>query len=376
MTSVDQQAGEATGQSATCAFPGCGRPVRPRAGDGVGGKPPIYCDLTNPATGKWAHTPLTAARERAKQRNGAADGDRAPDAGETPASGARERAASLLEQFQAAAGQMSTTLQQAVEALQAAGDPDSVSAELTAARRHRERVQWDADERITAAETARDTAEEDAAAARTEASEARAARDEAITELDSSEAQLAQVREQLETARAEHAEQLEHIRAETATEINRLSAEAEQRVRDVEAHAAEQVAAAQREAARQVTDAEQARDRAAADAAAQRQAAGDAAQARDELRAELKQLRADHRDELAALRKEHRAELHDERQRADTALTNARTEHRREIDAFQHALAALRATGGQHADDTPPELAEPRPAEEPPAPAAKKGTRR
>ncbi|MGH3670661.1 MAG: hypothetical protein ACRDSH_08485, partial [Pseudonocardiaceae bacterium] len=45
------------GGAAACMFPGCARPVRERAGEG-GGKPPIYCDLLNPATGKLAHTPL------------------------------------------------------------------------------------------------------------------------------------------------------------------------------------------------------------------------------------------------------------------------------------------------------------------------------
>ena len=62
---MNASAGTGT-SAATCMFPGCGRLVRERAGDG-GGKPPIYCDLVNPATGKLAHTALTAARERARR---------------------------------------------------------------------------------------------------------------------------------------------------------------------------------------------------------------------------------------------------------------------------------------------------------------------
>ena len=70
-TAVSSAAGTGSG-AATCMFPGCGRPARERAGEG-GGKPPIYCDLVNPATGKLAHTPLTAARERARRERHDAD---------------------------------------------------------------------------------------------------------------------------------------------------------------------------------------------------------------------------------------------------------------------------------------------------------------
>src|SRR5688572_30327519 len=88
-----------------CAFPNCTRPPRPRAGDG-GGKPPRYCDLTDADTGRLLHTPLTAARERARQERlttgGPATGPGAGSPGsDAPASAARDRAASLLEQFRA-----------------------------------------------------------------------------------------------------------------------------------------------------------------------------------------------------------------------------------------------------------------------------------
>ncbi|MGH3438208.1 MAG: hypothetical protein ACRDRN_17295, partial [Sciscionella sp.] len=148
---------------AACMFPGCERPVRGRAGEG-GGKPPIYCDLVNPGTGKLAHTPLTAARERAKQRQGAT-GHPAGLNGEAPASAARDRAVGLLDQFWTASEQMSATLGAAIEAMSAAGDPESVSAELTAARRQVERTRLEADERIQTAEAARDQAAADTAAA-------------------------------------------------------------------------------------------------------------------------------------------------------------------------------------------------------------------
>src|SRR5579883_1405663 len=101
--------------SATCAFPGCGRPVRAKAGDG-GGKPPIYCDLTNPSTGKYAHTSLTAGREEARLEKLAASEQPATDlvpVPVAPASEARVRAQGLLEQFRAEVGRMTGTLQSA-----------------------------------------------------------------------------------------------------------------------------------------------------------------------------------------------------------------------------------------------------------------------
>src|SRR5919202_1599895 len=87
MTTAVSAAGTGSG-AAACRFPGCGRPARERAGEG-GGKPPIYCDLVNPATGKLAHTPLTAARERARRERHGTDGQPTAPMAEAPASTAR-----------------------------------------------------------------------------------------------------------------------------------------------------------------------------------------------------------------------------------------------------------------------------------------------
>lgn len=327
MTSANSSAG---GGAARCMFPGCERPVRERAGEG-GGKPPIYCDALNPATGKLAHTPLTAARERARRERQGANGQPAGLVGEAPASASRDRAAGLLEQFRAAGEQLTTTLTSAMEAMASAGDPESVSAELTAARRQVERARLEADERIGAAEATRDQATAEAATARQAAAEAASARDEAITELDALDATLATTRAELEQARTEHAIELERLRGEHIGELDRLHVEAEGQLTRVRAEAAAQVATA-----------ETARDQALTEASAARQAATDATSRAEETREELRQGRAEHRDELAALRREHRDELTAERSRADAALDTLRAEHRREIETLQSALTALR----------------------------------
>jgi colicin import membrane protein len=315
--------------SETCAFPGCERPVRPKAGDG-GGKPPIYCDLINPS-GKYAHTSLSAAREQAKLEK--AGTTRQPVvaevAVEAPASAARGRAAGLLDQFRAEIGQMTGTLQAAVEAMTSASSPESVSAELTAARRQVERSRLETAEQIAAAEAAeaaRDQALAEVEATRTEIGEAKAARDEAIAELETAEAELAELRQELEQVRADHAAQLERLNTEHADELRRVRTEA-----------ADQVRAAQTEAAKQVAAAETARDQAQAEATAARQAVTDATRRADEAREELRQARTEHRNELAELRQEHRDEMAAERQRADAM----RAEHHREINALQQTLAAL-----------------------------------
>src|SRR5256714_2619158 len=65
-----------------CNFPGCRRPRRPVTST-TGGKPPLYCDLLRPGTDKYAHTALTASRERDRRarQHGAAQAA----AEETPA---------------------------------------------------------------------------------------------------------------------------------------------------------------------------------------------------------------------------------------------------------------------------------------------------
>jgi colicin import membrane protein len=367
MTSAN--AAEGTG---VCAFPGCTRPVRPRSGDG-GGKPPIYCDLINETTGKYAHTALTAARERVRLERAGATGLGVADSGERPASAARERAATLLDQFQSSAASMAAQLAEAIAAFEQAGDPESVSAELTAARRMVERTRLETDERVTAAESARDEAEAIAAARAGEAREAAQARDEAIAELETAETALAEARDELAAERQRTAEQLDTLRAEHTAELDRVRAAAAEQVRAAQADAEQHVQAAQEQARseietararfdEQLVAAETKRDRAVADVTRAQQAAQDITAQRDELRADLKQLRADHRDELTALRREHRDELTAERQRADVALQTLRAEHAREIEALNRALNMLRASHTEQpvaapateASDTPP----------------------
>jgi colicin import membrane protein len=341
MTSTNTQNGDDDG-SVTCAFPGCERPVRDRAGDG-GGKPPIYCALLNQTTGKHAHTPLTAARERARRERQGTSGQPAALTGETPASAARDRAATLLDQFRTTAEQMTGTLAAAIEAMTSAGDPESVSAELTTARRQVDRMQLEADERVQAAEAARDQATIDALATRQVTAEAAAARDEAISELDTVEATLVTTQTKLEQARIDYAAELEQLRAEAAAQVA-----------VVERRAGEQVRAVQAEAAGRVQVAEAGRGQAATEASAARQAATDAARRADETRKELLQARTDHREELAALRREHREELAAERQRADATLEVVRVEHRRETQALQAALTAPRPAQDEQRAPQPP----------------------
>lgn len=366
--------------SATCAFPGCGRPVRAKAGDG-GGKPPIYCDLTNPSTGKYAHTSLTAGREEARlEKLAAVEQPAAALVPVAPASEARVRAQGLLEQFRAEVGRMTSTLQSSVEAMTEAGAPENVSKELTAARLQVERSRVETAQQISDAEQARDQALAEAETLRTQVSEAKTARNEAIAELETAETTVSELREELEQAAADHAAELERLRGEHVAELRRLRTETEQQIAAARSDAAEQIATARSEAADQVQAAEQARDRALTEATTARQAATDATGRADEAREELRQARTEHRtelatvrsehreelataeqarvqaatehrDELAALRKEHRAELAAERQRADAALEIVRAEHRREIEALQQALAALR---DQHDEDTVP----------------------
>jgi colicin import membrane protein len=314
MASAISSHGADTG-AATCMFPGCSRPVRERAGEG-GGKPPLYCDQLNPNTGKLAHTPLTAARERARRERQSANGHSAGLIGETPASAARERAAGLLEQFRTGAEQLTRTLAAAIDAMTSASDPESVSTELTAARRQVERARLEADERIQAIETARDQALAETAAARQALAEALAARDEAIAELDTLDAALTTTRAELD---------------QTHTELAALRLEHRDELAAVRRHAAEQVSAAEQRATEQVRAAETARDQALAEASAARQAATDATNRAEEAREELRQARTEHRDELAA-----------ERARADTALDAQRAEHRRETETLQTVLTMLR----------------------------------
>ncbi|MGI8313436.1 hypothetical protein [Saccharopolyspora hattusasensis] len=231
---------EVSESAQTCAFAGCTRPVRERAGDG-GGKPPKYCALLNEKTGKYAHTALTAAREQAKrERQASGDGGRnEPETGESPASAAQARAASLLEQFRAEVAKANSTLQLGLEALGEATDPESVGAELSAAKRTVRRVQLEADEAVTTAHTERDQALAEARHLREQLEEATGARDEAIAELETSEQareaadhQAEQTRVELEQVTADRdaqrgrAEEAERAQAETAEQLKTAQAEA------------------------------------------------------------------------------------------------------------------------------------------------------
>jgi len=367
--------------SETCAFPDCGRPVRAKAGDG-GGKPPIYCDLTNPSTGKYAHTSLTAGREEARlEKLAAAEQPATALAPVAPASQARDRAQGLLEQFRVEVGRMTGTLQSAVTAMTEAGSPDNVSNELTSARREVERVRLETAQQISDAEQARDQALAAGETLRTQVSEAKTARNEAITELETAETTMSELRQELERVAADHAAELERLRGEHVAELRRVRADTEQQIAAARSDATEQIATARSEAAGQVQAAEQARDQALTEATTARQAATDATHRADEARDELRQARTEHRtelatvrsehrdelaaaeqaraqaatehrDELTALRQEHRDELAAERQRADAALETVRAEHRREVEALQQALTALR---GQRDEGAAPE---------------------
>lgn len=96
-----------------------------------GGKSPIYCDLINQATGKFAHTSLTAAREQARVEKAGAAARPADAVVEAPASASRSRAESLLDRFRA------TAVRQAAE--DATCRVDEAREELRQARsEHRE----------------------------------------------------------------------------------------------------------------------------------------------------------------------------------------------------------------------------------------------
>lgn len=203
------------GQRSACAYPGCSRPPRSRAGSG-GGKLPIYCDLRNDNTGNFAHTPVTARREedRRSRKDGgnrgagggsSADVDGAGDdvgVGRL-ATAARERAGSLLEQFRAEIGQLSETIVMALDEFAAAADPDAVRAELNEAHRRVERIQFEAAEQVRDAHHERDQAMAAAAAATRADAIARRAADDAE-----------RLRIELADLRCEHKKELADLRTD------------------------------------------------------------------------------------------------------------------------------------------------------------------
>lgn len=355
--------------AATCAYPGCERPVRERAGDS-GGKPPKYCDAVNESTGKLAHTALTAARERARldKQDGQQPATAEPGSAETPASTAAARASSLLEQFRQEARRLDGTLTEGLQALAEAADPDAVSTEISTANRTLRRVQLEADEAVTGAQAERDQVRAELDHVRDQLAEATAARDEAMTDLDSSEAArtaaesvAATTQAEAEQARQEAATQ--HERAETA-EASRVSTQQQldehaaelSRVRTEDEQLREQLATA----TQHVSDLTEARDQLRSDLSQQQQRAQDAEreasqahgtanQLRDQLDSTAEQLEAaraeaaEHRANLAAAQ----AELDAARQAVTTEQQHSAQRLTDQREWYEQRISALQPTADQ-----------------------------
>lgn len=319
----------------TCAYPGCIRPRRRRAGD-KGGKPPIYCDLINENTGKYAHTPLTARREeqrRARQTgsNGwtstnttaKPDGANSAVSVERSATVARERAASLLEQFRTETAGLSDTIATALAELAAAADPDLVRAELDDAHRRVERIQFETTQQIKDAQRARDQATAAASQLAKDRDNAIAVRDQAIDDL-----------ERAERERDEAIANVEQARADAATSIAEARHDAEAEIERARHRAATDVAQCRTEAAGQIMVLQRQRDDAAvaasrADAIAKR-GADDA----ERLRIEMADLRREHKNELADLRADNKAALADQ-------VAQLREVYDAEITRLTNQIAAM-----------------------------------
>lgn len=324
----------------TCAYPGCTRSPRRRAGD-KGGKPPIYCDLINENTGKYAHTPVSARREeqrRARQTgaNGRAgtavtveqDGASGVVGVQRSATGARERAGGLLEQFQAEAVELTKTIAAAVAEFAAATDPDLVRAELDEAHRRVERIQFEAAEQVKDAQRERDQATTTTLQLIKDRDEAVAVREQAIDDL-----------ERVERERDEVAAAIDRVRADAAKTVTQAKQDAEAEIEKVRQHEATEVARIQAEAAEWVAAARRERDDAAvaasrADAVAQR-AIDDV----ERLRTELADLRREHKKELADLRGDSKASLADQ-------AAQLREVYQAEITRLTGQIAAMTGVSG------------------------------
>lgn len=333
--------------SSTCAYPDCTRPPRPRAGAG-GGKPPIYCDLLNDNTGKYAHTPVTARREEQRRARQTGTNTQVSAAVKAERTGAncgvgggrsttvsREHAASLLEQFRTEAADLTETITTALAEFAAAADPELVRSELDDAHRHVERIQFESAEQIKDAQRERDQATNAAHQLIKDRDEAIAVRDQAIDDL-----------ERAEQERDEATASAEQARADAATVIAQAQQEVEAEIEKVGQQAATDVARIRAEAAEQITTAQRERDRAAVAASTADAIAKRAADDAERLRTELADVRREHKKELADLRADSKAALADQAARLQevyeaeiTRLTNqitaAATVHARPLTEGQ-----------------------------------------
>jgi colicin import membrane protein len=323
-TITDDAAQEAASDN-VCEFPGCGRDKRP-AGPGAG-RPPAFCDLRDPRTGKDAHTAKTAFRER-KRIERAASGDVVSEAEEeAPATFARESGAELRDRAGAMLSGALTEIRRLLERLETIGDPAAyeIEAEHAAATWEAERGQLHA----RAAEEAKNRRD-----AERKAAEADAAAEEMDTDRQAAEERSADLARQLAAAIEAHGQEIERMRADAAERETSIKEDAEHeigiaerkadaaeaRAREAQdraetaiAEAAERVAAAGQEADRRVAEttarADETVREARAGAARQVQEAQQAAQAA-ERRAEVAERKAAEADQRAEDgRAEHAAEI-------------------------------------------------------------------
>ncbi|HEX5117822.1 MAG TPA: hypothetical protein VFW65_21780 [Pseudonocardiaceae bacterium] len=320
-----------------CTYPGCTRPPRRRAGD-KGGKPPIYCDLLNENTGKYAHTPVTARREeqrRTRQTGTNGRGSPAVSAEQTSATitvetgrsatVARERAASLLEQFQIEAAGLARTITTALAEFTAAADPELVRAELDDAHRHVERIQFEATEQVKDAQRERDQATNAAHQLVKDLDEAIEVRDQAIDDLERAERQRDEATAAAEQAHEDAAAVIAQSQQDVEAEIDKVRQGTAAELAQIRAEAAEQITAAQRE--RDVATVAASR----AEAIAQR-AVDDA----ERFRTEMGDLRREHKKELADMRADGKAGLADQ-------AAQLRDVYEAEITRLTHQIATMAA---------------------------------
>lgn len=303
-----------SGKRTACAYPGCTRPPRPRAGTG-GGKPPIYCDLINDNTGKWAHTPVTARREEERRarpptatggtaRHVSAVADGGVDGGpatERLATVARERAGSLLEQFRTEASRLGDTIAAALDEFAKAADPDKVRAELDEAQRRVERVEFDSAEQVKDANRDRDRSAAAALQLMKDCDEAITVRNQAIDDLEHAERDRDAALVAAEGARADAVAAVAEVKRDAAAEIERVRQQTASDVAQIRVESADQVSDARKECDEAKVVASR------ADAIAKREAS-DA----ERLRAEFADLRRDHKKELADLRADHKTAVADQ----------------------------------------------------------------
>ena len=161
-------------QQRTCNFPDCDKPREQPPGDGTPGRPPEYC--VDPD-----HNRASSFAERRRRRLAAAGRPALtllPVSDDTrPLDTARANLRVLVPTLKQEVDRLETLLSQATEELHTLVDPEALAVQV-------ETIQSVADEKITAARTARLRAEEIAEQAETLNREATAAADLATTRLE------------------------------------------------------------------------------------------------------------------------------------------------------------------------------------------------